>query len=233
MKDGGSSSQKYNVVTFDCYGTLIDWEKGLRTAFDKPLGRTPDLRSREDSRLFELYEQAERRFEAETPFREYREIMRLSAVEVLNKLGKKIPLSLTETLAEDLPKWKPFPETNPALERIGANHELGILSNVDDDLLEKTMKHFSVPFRFVVTAQHVQSYKPRPKHFDEAKRIIGHDKKWLHVGASRYHDIEPAVALGIPSVWVNRQSPQIEKGQAGIVTQIGSLTELAAWLDSR
>lgn len=229
-----SKAQKYDVVTFDCYGTLIDWESGVRIAFERLLGKTLVSGSRNDARLFKIYEQEERRIEAAIPFRKYREVMSLSAENVSRKLGKDIRPGSRDTFADELTKWKPFPETNVALERIAANHELGILSNVDDDLLEKTMRHFTVPFDFVVTAQRVRSYKPSPRHFEEAKRLIGPDRQWLHVAGSLYHDIAPASALGISSAWVNRHGLPTERiAFENHVKEVRSLTELADWLESK
>jgi 2-haloalkanoic acid dehalogenase type II len=112
-------------------------------------------------------------------------------------------------LAESLPGWKPFPDTNPALERlVSAGHRLGILSNVDDDLLAGTLRHFTVPFDLLVTAQQVRSYKPAPGHFETARRRIGRSR-WLHAAQSHFHDVVPCRALGIPVAWINR------KGESG------------------
>lgn len=226
-----SRGQRYDVLTFDCYGTLIDWEGGVRSAFEQLLGKTLLSGSREDARLFEMYEQEERRIEA-GPFRKYREVMNTSAEIVAKKLGKEIRPGSREMFAAELPKWKPFPDTNPALERVAVNHQLGILSNVDDDLLEKSMRHLTVSFSIVVTAQRVQSYKPNPRHFEEAMRMMGPYKRWLHVAGSLYHDIAPASALGIPCVWVNRHgSPSENLATRHLVKQIRNLDELANWLE--
>jgi 2-haloalkanoic acid dehalogenase type II len=109
-------------------------------------------------------------------------------------------------LADSLPSWKPFPDTNPALERLAsAGYRLGILSNVDDDLLAGTLRHFTVPFDPLVTAQQVRSYKPSPGHFETARRRIG-ESRWLHAAQSHFHDVVPCRALGIPVAWVNRRA---------------------------
>lgn len=229
-----SKGQKFDVVTFDCYGTLIDWEGGVRSAFERFLGNTLLSGSGEDARFFEIYEDEERRIEAATPFRRYREVMSLSAENVAKRLGREFRSGSRDTFVEELPKWNPFPETNVALERIADNHQLGILSNIDDDLLERTMRHFTVPFRILVTAQRVQSYKPNPRHFEEAMKMIGPDKRWLHVAGSLYHDITPASVLGIPSVWVNRHDLPVDGGATRHpVKEVRSLTELADWLEPK
>jgi 2-haloacid dehalogenase/putative hydrolase of the HAD superfamily len=132
-----------------------------------------------------------------------------------------------------LPTWRPFPDTNPALERLARNYRLGILSNVDDDLLEGTLKHFTIPFDLVVTAQQVKSYKPGTKHFEQAREVIGVNKRWLHVAASLYHDIGPASRLQIKTVWVNRtNSPDGKRYSGTFLKEVKDLTQLAEWLES-
>jgi 2-haloalkanoic acid dehalogenase type II len=221
---------EYEVVTFDCYGTLVDWETGIRTAFRQSLEGTA-LSKVQESRVFGLYEREERRIEGERPFRPYQQVLSLAAEAVARKLGTTVQEEISRVLVEQLPTWNPFPDTNPALEKLARKYKLGILSNVDDDLLAGTMKHFTVPFDLVVTAERVRSYKPGTKHFEEARRIIGGDTGWLHVAASLYHDIEPASKLSIRSVWVNRQNSRAGKQLAGtMVKEVRNLTELTDWL---
>jgi 2-haloacid dehalogenase/putative hydrolase of the HAD superfamily len=120
-------------------------------------------------------------------------------------------------------------DTNPALERlVSLGVSLGILSNVDDDLLAGTRQHFSVDFDLIVTAQQLRSYKPARGHFDRARSIIG-GRRWLHVAQSYFHDIEPAVTLGIPVVWVNRKGEE-PLGTARPTAEVRDLTELVQWL---
>ncbi len=234
MRHGASSEisgGRYEVVTFDCYGTLIDWETGIRTAFKQFLTRT-GLNESHKSKIFRLYEEEERRIEGERPFRPYREVLSLASKRVVRRLGRKTPEDFSSVLVEQLPAWIPFPDTNPALERLGRKFRLGILSNVDDDLLAGTLRHFTVPFDLVVTAERVRSYKPGTKHFEEARRIIG-DRGWLHVAASLYHDIEPASRLQIEVVWVNRQDSKAGERFVGkMVKEVRTLTELADWLNA-
>jgi 2-haloalkanoic acid dehalogenase type II len=180
--------------------------------------------------VFDLYEEEEKRIEALQPYRSYRTVLSEAASTAARRFGKFIPKELSTILAEQLPRWDPFPDTNPALERLTRKYRLGILSNVDDDLLTGTLKHFTIPFDFVVTAERVKSYKPRFKHFEEAQGIIG-DKGWLHVAASLYHDIDPASKLGIKTAWVNRKnSKQGRKYSGRIVREVEDLTQLADWL---
>lgn len=217
-------------MTFDCYGTLIDWETGIRRAFKAALGGT-GLSSIQETEVFDVYQEEEKKVEGQMPYRRYREVLALAALNAAKRSGRTIPEKLSEILAEQLPSWTPFPDTNPALEKLSTEHTLGILSNVDDDLLAGTLKHFTVPFDLVVTAQRVKSYKPGSEHFEEARRIIGADRGWLHVAASLYHDIEPATRLGVNTVWVNRKnSPEGRRFKRKIVREVHDLEQLANWL---
>jgi len=222
--------QEFEFITFDCYGTLIDWETGIRRAFKQALEGT-GLSQTQEAELFELYQEEEKKIEAQMPYRSYRQVLALAASAAARKFGKTIPEKLSTILAEQLPSWSPFPDTNPALERLSTECTLGILSNVDDDLLAGTLKHFAVPFDLVVTAERVRSYKPGTEHFEEARRIIGADRGWLHVAASLYHDIEPALRLGIRTTWVNRKnSPEGRRLKGRIAKEVKDLTQLADWL---
>lgn len=220
------------MITFDCYGTLVDWETGIHAAFKQSL-KNLGLRDREEFRLFDQYLEEEKRIEAQMPYRSYRKVLAEAFNAAAKSLGKTIPEEALEMLAEQLPTWRPFPDTNPALEKLARNYKLGILSNVDDDLLQGTLKHFRVPFDIVVTAERVRSYKPGMKHFEEARKVIGLDRAWLHVAASLYHDIEPATLLRINTVWVNRKnSPKSKRYSKALVREVKDLTQLADWLES-
>jgi len=222
--------REFEFVTFDCYGTLIDWETGIRCAFKQALEGT-GLSPAQEGELFEMYQEEEKRIEGQMPYRPYREVLSLAASGAARKFGQNIPERLSSVLAEQLPGWAPFPDTNPALERLSTEYVLGILSNVDDDLLDGTLKHLTVPFDLVVTAERVRSYKPETEHFEEARRIIGADRGWLHVAASLYHDIEPASRLGINASWVNRKnSPDGRRFRGKILREVRDLAQLADWL---
>src|SRR6266704_3133395 len=191
------------VITFDCYGTLIDWETGIRNAFRSAMLRTGASRGLE-SKAFELYEEEERRVERERPHLLYRSVLSKTSLSVSRKFGWKLSQAESTFLAKELSTSTPFPDTKPSLARLSTEHTLGILSNVDNDLLAGTIKHFTSPFEIKVTAENVRSYKPALGHFEEARRIIG-ARPWTHVAASQYHDIEPAMQLVIKAVWVNRR----------------------------
>lgn len=213
----------FEVITFDCYGTLIDWEEGIRTAFHK--AATEDGVRPDESRIIETYAASERAVEG-AGYQSYRTVLRESAARTAHALGWPRDRERCGFLAESLPSWLPFPDTNTSLERLrGLGIALGILSNVDDDLLEGTRRHFPVTFDLIVTAQQVKSYKPGRAHFEEARRTIG-NRRWLHAAQSNFHDIVPANALGIPTAWINRHGqPALPGGQPAM--EFRTLAELA------
>ena len=194
--------RRFDVLTFDCYGTLIDWERGIAEAFSAA-ARLDDV-TLERAAVLRAYHELEPRIQAER-YRRYRDVLGLAARAVADRLGWKLAPGREAFLPESLPSWPPFPDTNEALGRLrDAGHRLVILSNVDDDLLAGTRRHLAVEFDFVVTAQQVGSYKPAPGHFTAARERIG-ATPWAHVAQSYFHDVQPARALGIPSVWINRK----------------------------
>lgn len=185
--------RRYDIITFDCYGTLVDWESGIADAFRR---QDPGL---EREAILAAYAEVEP--QVESAYDLYRNVLAKTAQRVGEKLGWNTDGTF---LAESLPDWRAFPDTNPALERLkNAGYRLGILSNVDDDLLEKTRRHFTVDFDLIVTAQQVRSYKPGRAHFETAKRRIS-DARWLHAAQSNFHDIVPVNAFGVDTAWVNR-----------------------------
>ena len=218
--------RRYDVVTFDCYGTLIDWNAGINAALARAAtldGRTIDARA-----LLRAYHELEPVVEAER-WRPYREVLTETARRAAAHLGWQLSADAARLLPESLPSWPPFPDTNAGLERLhAAGYRLGILSNVDDDLLAGTRRHFSVPFELVVTAEQVGSYKPAPVHFEQARRMIG-AALWLHAAQSFVHDVAPACALGIPVAWINRLH-EAPAGEARPDREFSDLTGLADWL---
>lgn len=219
-------TRRYDVVTFDCYGTLIDWEGGIASAFLREAAEDGVVLQR--ARVLTAYHDLEPQIEA-VAYRPYRDVLAVTAMRVAQRLGWPLAPDRSVFLCESLPLWKPFAETNAALEDLAAaGHRLGILSNVDDDLLAVTCGHFTVSFDVVVTAQQVRSYKPAPGHFEEARRRIG-QSRWLHTAQSFFHDVVPARNLGIPVAWVNRKSER-PKGVIRPDFEIRNLTELAGAL---
>jgi len=228
--------ESIRLITFDCYGTLIDWENGMLAAL-RPL-LLKDGRSVSDSQILELYGEIEAELEA-GPYLPYRQVLAQAAREIGRRVETEISAEEGSAFAESLTRWKPFLDTVSALQSLGRRFRLGIISNVDDDLFAETRKKLApVEFDFVVTAQQMRSYKPSHRNFEEAIRRSGLSKdKILHAGQSLYHDIAPANALGIQNVWVNRPSIRPGSGAArpGIATpnyEVHSLAELSALLNA-
>lgn len=219
-------SLKCEIITFDCYGTLIDWEKGISEAF--VAAAAADGHSLDGRKVLESYSRTERKVEADA-YRSYAQVLRETSLLIASDLGWTP--SNPSFLVESLPRWQPFPDTNDALHRlVEAGVRMGILSNVDEELLAETRKHLSAPFDLIVTAEQVQSYKPAEGHFLEARRRIG-DARWLHAAQSSFHDIVPARALGIKSAWINRKAEKpLPGGQPD--HEFRDLSELAAWVES-
>jgi 2-haloalkanoic acid dehalogenase type II len=216
----------YDVITFDCYGTLIDWEGGISHAFARQAEGI--ARHLDQAQMLKAYSEIEPSVEA-VPYRPYREVLTETAQQVAARLGWQLSQASARFLPESLPSWPPFADTNAALERLAAaGYRLGILSNIDDDLLASTRCHLTVSFDLIVTAQQVGSYKPAHGHFTEARRRLG-GKRWLHAAQSYFHDVIPARALGIPVAWINRKyEASSDAGRAD--REFHTLTALADWL---
>lgn len=221
-----AAPRAYDVVTFDCYGTLIDWEGGLATALMR-LAWADGMRL-ERAAAIRAYMAAERDVEAGA-YRRYREVLAESAQGAAGRLGWRLDPARAGAVAESLAGWAPFPDTNPALERLrAAGYALGILSNIDDDLFAATRRHFTVDFTPVVTAQQVGAYKPASPHFEAARRAIG-ARRWLHVGQGYFHDMVPARTHRIPNAWINRNGETpFDGGRPD--REFPTLRELADWL---
>jgi 2-haloalkanoic acid dehalogenase type II len=216
-------AEPYDIITFDCYGTLIDWEAGIISAFQSEAAKdSVELRG---DQIIEAYAAEEPLVESEH-YRSYREVLCDTASRVAAKLGWNLPAERAGFLAASLPEWQPFPDTNPALERLARRFQLGILSNIDDDLLTATRKDFTVDFDLIITAQQVRSYKPGLAHFKEAIARAG-EKRLLHAAQSYFHDVVPTRQLGIPVVWINRKGSRIVSGGPVPTHEVRTLAELA------
>jgi len=215
-------ARSYDIVTFDCYGTLIDWVSGIRDAFARAAAADGVAISPDD--VIRLYGEIEPIVERD--YRPYRDVLIETAGRVAHALGWPIAYERATFLVNSLRSWQPFADTNPALERLrDAGIKLGLLSNIDDDLLAATRRHFTVGFDLIITAQQMRSYKPGHAHFLVARQRTG-DARWLHAAQSNHHDIVPANALGIPNAWINRRHEQaLPGGTPGM--ELANLTELA------
>jgi 2-haloacid dehalogenase/putative hydrolase of the HAD superfamily len=211
-----------NFVTFDVYGTLIDWEEGAYQAFQKEADRDGYTLPREE--LVPLFHEIQKEIMGGS-YELYAEVLRRTAVQISKQLGWPLEPSRAQFLPDSVQRWKPFKETIPALKKVAAKNSVGLISNIDDKLLGQTRRHFGMDFDLVVTAQQVRSYKPDPAHFTECERRIGGKKGWVHVGSSYYHDVEPAVKLKVPVIWVNRHGEELEPGAKKPTEEVKSLKD--------
>ena len=197
---GHPRAEDYRVLTFDCYGTLVDWGSGIVEAL-RPALESRNLRA-SDSSLLKLFSELEPEVQSEGG--SYAEALQ----EVLRRMGRRLGFVPSRTELEgfalSVGDWKPFPDTVDALSRLGRRFDLAIISNVDNDLFARTNRRLAVTFRHVVTAQDVGVYKPDRAMFDAALAALGGRSGVLHVAQSLFHDIAPAAALGLDTVWIRR-----------------------------
>jgi 2-haloalkanoic acid dehalogenase type II len=205
-------------ATFDCYGTLIDWNGGIRAELARVFGE-----ERADEQL-ERYHELEPELEADGT-RSYREVLTVA----MRRLGA--PVGEEDALAGSLPQWQPFPEVPEALAEARAQGwKLGILSNTDRDYIDASMERLGVPFELAIVASEIGSYKPGLGHWRAFQERTGRAPD-VHVAASLFHDIGPANELGLPSVWINRlgerPGPQPTKEQPDLTSLAAVLEEVA------
>jgi 2-haloalkanoic acid dehalogenase type II len=215
----------FDLITFDCYGTLIDWETGITEAFRNEAAKDGIDLKHED--VVAAYATAEAEVE-EKEFVPYHRVLCEAAHCCAPKLGWELTEQRADFLVRSLPAWQPFPDTNPALQMLASRFHLGILSNVDDELLVETLRHLTVTFEMIVTAEQVHSYKPQVAHFKEAMSRKG-TARWLHAGQSWFHDVRPALELGIPVAWINRKSKPMPGGERKpryVVNDLNGLADL-------
>jgi 2-haloacid dehalogenase len=181
-------------ATFDCYGTLIDWNAGIGRELERLFGAA------RAGELLHAYHELEPQIQREDPARSYREVMTIA----LARLGA--PGGEQDTLGRSLPEWEPFAEVPAALEEARRRGwQLAVLSNTDRDLLDASLARIGVEFELTIVASEIGSYKPAPAHWEEFFERTGATREGhAHVGASLFHDIAPATRLGLRTVWINR-----------------------------
>ena len=204
-------------ATFDCYGTLIDWNGGIRAELAR-LWPAADA-----DELLRRYHELESEVERAEPGLTYRDVMR----RVLGRLGD-VPAGDEDALGRSLPEWKAFPEVREALERArGRGWRLAILSNTDRDFIEASKATIGVPFDETVVASEIGSYKPARKHWDEfSARTGANPARHVHVAQSMFHDIVVANELGLPSVWINRLGERHDTRPTRELTDLVALPEV-------
>ncbi|HKT22094.1 MAG TPA: HAD-IA family hydrolase [Nitrososphaerales archaeon] len=198
---------KYRYLTFDCYGTLIDWRAGIEAGLRSALGEV-GLGGQE---LLRAYVEAEQK--QETGYKKYREVLRDTAISLSTALGKRVDGASAEAFASSVPGWPAFTDTGDFLREMGSRgYKRYILSNIDNDLLEQTIERNHLDVDGFVTAEEVGSYKPDPGHWREfMARTSARRDGVLHVAQSVFHDIVPTQRLGIASAWVNRYHEAMPK----------------------
>lgn len=195
--------REFSTLTFDCYGTLIDWETGILNALRPLLSAHGHELS--DNQMLEQFGEIEAAVEA-GPYKAYRDVL----AEVADGFGERLGFTPSPderaAFGASVGDWPAFPDSTEGLRTLKQHYKLVILSNVDDDLFDESAKRLEIPFDAVVTAQQVGSYKPNLNNFRTLlERLDTPKEKILHVAQSLFHDIAPANSLGLTTVWVNRR----------------------------
>ena len=203
---------RYKIITFDCYGTLIDWESGMLGVL-KPLlaNHGVELDDEEILKKFAEFESRQQKGE----YHKYYDVLKA----VVGKFGEEFNFEPTlaeqNSLPDSIKHWQPFPDTVKALQLLKSRFQLGIISNIDNDLFADTAKHLGVEFDYIITAEQVKSYKPSLNNFKYAiERIAFPAEQIIHAACSVYHDIVPASSLGLTTVWIDRRADRQGSGAA-------------------
>jgi 2-haloacid dehalogenase len=186
-------------ATFDCYGTLIDWNGGILRELERLFGVEAA------PRLLDRYHELEPELEQDGSL-PYRSVQTEALIRLAEDEGLSIPEGEADALARSLPDWEPFPEVHDALAELRhRGWNLVILSNTDRDLIEASMRRIGVPFEFAIVAGEIGSYKPSHAHWEQFFEKTTADRdNHVHVAASLFHDIAPARELELKTVWINR-----------------------------
>ncbi len=194
---------RFDVLTFDCYGTLIDWESGIERALRSALG---DAAADVDGpRLLALF--GEREHHAEVPYKRYRDVLTITLHAVAAELGTTVDDARAAAFGGSVIDWPAFPDSPAALQLLQTRFKLAVITNCDDDLFARSEQRLGVRFDHVITAEQVGSYKPDLRNFHFAHERIGIPReRILHVAQSLFHDHVPAKSLGMTTVWINRRA---------------------------
>ena len=195
---------RFEALTFDCYGTLIDWETGLTNAF-RPIFRGRGVEAAADA-VLERFAVHEAHAEA-GPYQRYRDVLAAALRGVTAEYGVEPTADEIEAFSNSVGEWPAFPDSAAALARLRERFKLGVITNCDDDLFAASLPRLGVAFDWVVTAQQVGAYKPNTRNFEVAVERIGlPSDRILHVAQSLFHDHVPAKQLGLATVWIDRRS---------------------------
>jgi len=202
---------RFEVLTFDCYGTLIDWETGIAMAVRAQLGDA--IAQRSDDELLAAFAAVEH--DAEVPYKPYREVLALCLRRIGERFGVPVREAQATAFGESVGLWPAFTDSPAALRRLQSRFTLAVITNCDDDLFARSEARLGIKFNHVITAQQVGSYKPALRNFHVAHERIGVPReRILHVAQSLYHDHVPAKQLGMTTVWINRRAGRGGSGGA-------------------
>ena len=220
-----SSEHAVRWITFDCFGTLVDWNSGF-DAILRPIA------AEKTSALIEAYHRFERVLESESPHKLYREVLTTGLVSAAGEIGVRLSESQARALPDQWGALPVFSDVEPMLAGLRAEgYRLGVLTNCDDDLFALTERNFILPFDLVVTAQRVRDYKPSISHFRFFARSTGARKEnWIHVARSWHHDISPARELDLPRIWVDRDNTGEDASAASV--RVTSAVEISVAIAS-
>ena len=232
MTTGTLDYGHFEALTFDCYGTLIDWEAGLAAAF-RPILRDHGVEAGEDEML-ERYAVHEAALEA-GPYRRYREVLAAALRGVCAEIGVEPDAGEVAAFSGSVVDWPAFSDSADALARLKTRLRLGVITNCDDDLFEASRRRLGVDFDWVVTAQQAGAYKPDPRTFDVAFGRLGLPRdRILHVAQSLFHDHAPAGRLGLTSVWIDRRHDRPGAGATPVADAAPDATfpDMASFADA-
>jgi 2-haloacid dehalogenase len=229
----GLDFDRFDALTFDCYGTLIDWETGILEGLRRVLD--PHGVAATDDDLLEAYARAEADLEA-GPYRRYREVLGEGLRRVARGHGVEVTASERNSFGGSVGEWPAFPDSTEALGRLTKRFRLGVITNCDDDLFASSNRRLGVAFDWIVTAEQVGAYKPDPRNFEVALERIGLPReRILHVAQSLFHDHVPARRLGLATAWIDRRrgrpgfgaTPPAEAAPDLVAPDMATFTELA------
>jgi 2-haloacid dehalogenase len=208
-------------ATFDCYGTLVDWNAGIRVELEKLFG------VEQADELLRRYHEVEPEIQAAHPGASYREVLTLALERLAAETGLSVPEGETNALARSLPSWPVFDDVRPGLtEARERGWKLAILSNTDRDLIDASMDAIGIWFDASIVAGEIGSYKPAHRHWEVFREKTGVEpERHVHVAQSLFHDIGPATELGIRTIWINRLGEVEDPRPTVTLTGVGELAD--------